>query len=181
MGYRKNTEIDKRQKDQFDKMISLSSTYCNLKGVYSRINIIKKDTSSIEFEKNIKFESVKLAKFLKNSSSIFIIGVTSGTEIVKFRDELSDNDLTASVIADAVGSELVESMAEWLHDFLSNLIAKEGLGVTKNRFSPGYGDFELKNQNIIYKLLRLDKLNIQLSENYILIPEKSITAIIGIE
>ncbi len=53
--------------------------------------------------------------------------------------------------------------------------------VSRKRFSPGYGDFDLANQRIFYSLLELDKLDIQLTESCILIPEKSVIAMTGVK
>ena len=49
------------------------------------------------------------------------------------------------------------------------------------RYSPGYGDLELYNQDIFYRLLNLENWGVEITENYMLIPEKTVTAIVGIE
>ncbi|MBR4376039.1 MAG: methionine synthase, partial [Spirochaetia bacterium] len=47
-------------------------------------------------------------------------------------------------------------------------------------FSPGYGDFDLKNQRIFYSLLHLEQFGIHLTESYMLVPEKSVIAMTGV-
>jgi cobalamin-dependent methionine synthase I len=125
--------------------------------------------------------SGSLAKFLNQSEEVFIIGITAGNEIVEYRDKLiKKEDLFLSVIADATGSEIAEEGANWIHDLLDNSIKKQGLKTTRLRYSPGYGDFKLSYQRKIFDLLQMERLNLKLTDNFLIIPEKSITAIIGI-
>jgi len=61
------------------------------------------------------------------------------------------------------------------------LLLREGRCLTRRRYSPGYGDLALSNQKIIYDALGLEKLGLTLTERFLLIPEKSVLAIAGIE
>jgi len=47
------------------------------------------------------------------------------------------------------------------------------------RFSPGYGDLSLDHQKGLLKYVEADKIGISLSETMVMLPEKSITAVIG--
>jgi cobalamin-dependent methionine synthase I len=49
------------------------------------------------------------------------------------------------------------------------------------RFSPGYGDLPLTFQRDLYRELSLDELGIRITEKCILYPQKTITAVIGVE
>lgn len=66
-------------------------------------------------------------------------------------------------------------------EFINKEIRREGKKLTQKRYSPGYGDLLLTNQKIIYDILNLKKLRIELTESYMLVPEKSVIAIAGIE
>ncbi len=48
------------------------------------------------------------------------------------------------------------------------------------RYSPGYADFILENQRAIFDLLKPERVGMKLTASYLMIPMKSITAIIGI-
>jgi cobalamin-dependent methionine synthase I len=65
--------------------------------------------------------------------------------------------------------------------FLNRMLAREGRKTTKHRYSPGYGDLSLRHQKIIFDLLDLQRLDLTITPDYILIPEKSVVAIAGIE
>ncbi|HAR48794.1 MAG TPA: methionine synthase, partial [Smithella sp.] len=44
----------------------------------------------------------------------------------------------------------------------------------------GYADFNLGNQKAIYEILQMEKIGVTMTPHFILIPEKSVTAISGI-
>ncbi|HBF33507.1 TPA: methionine synthase, partial [Candidatus Sumerlaeota bacterium] len=70
---------------------------------------------------------------------------------------------------------------DWLEEFVEKLLAREGRCLTRRRYSPGYGDLALSNQKIIYDALGLQKFGLELTERFLLIPEKSVLAIAGVE
>jgi cobalamin-dependent methionine synthase I len=61
------------------------------------------------------------------------------------------------------------------------MISKEA-GETKGRYSPGYGDLSLSFQPVLLNELNAAKLlGITLTDSYLMIPRKSISAIIGVK
>ena len=88
--------------------------------------------------------------------------------------------LSSSVIYDAVASVVVDKGLSYIISEINTLIKKENKQVLKKRFSAGYGDFDLSNQKKIYDLLHLKDLGVKLSKNFLLTPEKSVTAVTGI-
>ena len=53
--------------------------------------------------------------------------------------------------------------------------------VTNGRFSPGYGDFPLEAQPSIVRTLRADiRLGLTVLPTHLLLPTKSITAVLGL-
>lgn len=124
-----------------------------------------------------------MSEYLRNCNEVYFVGITAGELIVKLRDDnqIEGKDLFLSVIADAVGSEFVEGGIDYIHNLLQNRDRKFGKFLLKMRFSPGYQDLLLSYQRDIHNILSLDKIGIKLSESYIMYPEKSITALIGVQ
>jgi cobalamin-dependent methionine synthase I len=56
----------------------------------------------------------------------------------------------------------------------------QGKNLLPRRFSAGYADFNLENQKAIYEILQMGKIGVTINFNFILLPEKSVTAISGI-
>ena len=67
-----------------------------------------------------------------------------------------------------------------LNSNLYNLVSKGGKALTP-RYSPGYGDLSINIQNQLLDILDAKKsIGLSATSNNILIPRKSVTAIIGI-
>ena len=80
----------------------------------------------------------------------------------------------------AIGAAAVEDVCDRLNDELRQFAASEGKSV-RPRYSPGYGDYDLENQRGIFSLLEPAKhIGLTLKDNLIMVPEKSVTAVVGI-
>jgi len=76
---------------------------------------------------------------------------------------------------------MADNALSWIINYFNRQLSRESKQLTSKRFSAGYGDFSLENQKIIYDVLKLEQLGISLSDKYMLIPEKSVTAVVGIK
>ena len=178
------TSVDDKELIKYKLQINAAFSHCHIQGVWFQSNIRKccTETGQIILDCGIIFYSKDLAKLLKNSESVALLAATVGKNIVHARDSLIvKKDSAAALIYDAVGSEVVDEAMNLIQKIISQEISRTSRKLTKMRFSVGYGDLELSNQQQFYEYLQLDKLNISLSDNYIMTPEKSVTAIIGIE
>ena len=75
--------------------------------------------------------------------------------------------------------------AAYLEEYLDGMEAAlraEAPGLhLRPRFSPGYGDLDISNQQAMFFLLELEKrLGLSLTPARMMLPEKSVTAIIGL-
>ena len=182
LGYARGvTKVDDKQRDKFENYIDQALALIELKGMAARIPIIKIESPKIALKENITFESKSLAQFLSDCQEVLFIAATAGSEVVKAISEGSlGKDVTAAVVFDAVASEMTDSALTWIMNYFNRELARENKQLTLRRFSAGYGDFALENQKIIYDVLDLGQLGISLSDNYILIPEKTVTAAAGV-
>jgi cobalamin-dependent methionine synthase I len=64
--------------------------------------------------------------------------------------------------------------------FYNHELSRKNKRITKRRFSAGYGDLALDNQQGFFRLLDMDRIGVSIIEESILVPEKSVTAIAGI-
>ncbi|MFH1318799.1 MAG: hypothetical protein ABIH71_07260, partial [Candidatus Omnitrophota bacterium] len=68
----------------------------------------------------------------------------------------------------------------WIMNYMNQQLCRENKTITRRRFSPGYSDFILENQRVLYSALKLDKLGVTITSDCILVPEKSVIAVAGI-
>ena len=183
LGYAKGiTKVDDKQRDEFENYIDQALALIELKGAAVRVPIIKIDSPEIALKENIVFRSSSLAQILINCREVLFIAATAGHKVVKAISEGSlGKDVTAAVVFDAVASEATDSALGWIMNYFNRELVRENKQLTLRRFSAGYGDFALENQKIIYDVLDLGQLGISLSDNYMLTPEKTVTAFAGIK
>lgn len=176
------TEISDAQRKRFEAAISQGVALCRLRGVWARFDINNWNFDRVEFGDGNVFASVKLAELLRGCKALTLFAVTAGAEIVEKASELSaQGDGVEALVCDAVGGEMTDAAAEWVQQYLNQQFKRGGEVLTKRRFSPGYGDLDLKNQVILFKLLDIEKLGVTLTEDFLMIPEKTVTAIAGIK
>ncbi len=183
LGYRKGkTRLLPHQEEEIEHYLEDALNLINLRGVGMRISINEKISSGIVLSTGATFESKRLSAFLKNCREIVLMSATAGSDIIEaIRKDSTGNNLTRAVVFDAVGSEIVDASLDWIMDYYNRELRRENKHLTAMRFSAGYHDFLLENQKIIYDILQLRHIGIKIDENFILRPEKSVTAIAGIE
>ena len=80
----------------------------------------------------------------------------------------------------ATTSKIVDAALDWIMDYLNRQLSRDGKRMLPRRFSAGYADFKLENQKMIYEKLQMDKIGVAINSGFILLPEKSVTAISSI-
>ena len=178
------SQVQNQKLLEYRLKINTAFHYCHTKGVWfeTNINSCNLNSGKINLECGITFHSKKLAKLLKNSNAVALFAATVGKEIIKQRDKLIEEQNSASaLIYDAVGGEVVDEAMNFIQKIIAQNVSRTSRKLTKMRFSAGYADFDLTAQKEFYNFLKLNELDISLNENFIMHPEKSVTAIIGIE
>ena len=122
------------------------------------------------------FNSKSLSAHLSDCSRFFLFAATLGTEADMIIRKYSATDISNAAIAQAVATQYIEEYCDkTMLDF------DKGNMFFKPRFSPGYGDFNIEFQK--YILDRLDaskRVGITLTDGLMMIPEKSVTAVLGL-
>ncbi|MFB3926057.1 MAG: methionine synthase [Syntrophales bacterium] len=183
LNYRKGTtQLTALQAKELERDIEDALSLIVLRGAGSCVPILKRTDSETTISGGHVIRSKSVSSLLKNSSEIFLMGATAGHEIMEaIREDAEKNNLTHGVVLDAVASEMVDASLDWIMKYVNHELSREGKRLTKRRFSAGYGDLLLENQKWIYDFLSLDRLGVSMTEAFMLVPEKSVTAIAGIE
>ena len=119
--------------------------------------------------------SAGLGKNLSGCNEAFIFAVTLGLSCERWLRRLSLLSPAKHFLADGLASAYAEAAAELANEILAKDLS------TAPRFSPGYGDLPLSAQKDLISATEANKyLHIELQESFLMVPQKSITAIIGI-
>ena len=177
-------------KDKADEAIQqkVVDTFSFLEGIamprftYRKLALSKSELS----EKGVFFENTSLivrsedlVKLLKNCENCYILAATLGQGVDKQIHIKQKLDMLDAVVLDACSSVLVDKVCDDIEVEMMQQLG-ENTYLTM-RFSPGYGDVPLELSEDILKLLEASKrIGLTLTKSHMLLPSKSITAIIGI-
>lgn len=116
-----------------------------------------------------------IAALLKDSESCVLLAATLGNEIeraILYQERVSVSD---ALLMDAIATTTIEAVCDQVEEHL-----KEEYQLTW-RYSCGYGDLPLDIQPKILRVLNTAKrIGLQCNSKNIMMPRKSVTAIIGI-
>lgn len=175
------TEIDPSTTKLLDEIGREALTLSEPQGIYEFFHITSQTETETRIEKNLTIHSSQVSKLLDGCQRVILlactIGSLLGSRVLEYEKK---GDLQKATILDAFGSELADETANHLNKAavwqLSNISAEKTM-----RYSPGYGDWSLDIQPKILALLNTARIDLTSNTSHILIPEKSITAIVGIK
>jgi len=182
LGYKKNTTVlDHTSEVEIEEAIQRAADLLTLHGRSLRLPISKIADGSLELDNSLIFESTRLAHMFIPCREALLMAAGAGAEIMAEIKELGrQNRQDLAVIFDAVAGELVDHALNWIMELQRKELLREGKSLLSRRYSAGYGDFQLENQIYFYNLLQLDNMGVRLTDSYMLLPEKTVTAVTGI-
>lgn len=118
-----------------------------------------------------------IKEHLAQSDRVIIFAATLGAVTERLIRSAEISNMAYAVVLDAYASALIEDYCDRCEEELKQ---KTG-GFFTWRFSAGYGDYPISMQADFIRFLSADKkIGLTVTENHILIPRKSVTAVIGI-
>ncbi|MEN6414022.1 MAG: methionine synthase [Veillonellales bacterium] len=138
-------------------------------------------TGMILADSPLKLTGASICSHLASATAVAILAVTIGPALEQqVTQNFSNGEYTAGLLLDAAGTVAVESAADQLNKLITRQAAGQGL-TTLRRFSPGYGDWNITVQPYILSLAQQQTIGITTTERCMLLPRKSVTAIIGLK
>lgn len=121
-----------------------------------------------------------IGKHLTGCCKVIVMAATVGEAIEQqVTKSFEEGRYSFSVLLDAAATAAVEQVADAMEKTIRNEVKRLGLAM-KWRFSPGYGDWPIQQQTEILQLAGGSHIGISLTESLMLMPRKSITAVIGL-
>jgi len=160
------------------KLLELTA-YIKPKVFWRDLVIDEINNSRISFDAGaLEIASAYVSLGLKKCHKATLFAITLGEGLPRYAETCqAAGRFWEGTVADIFGSHAVEMLADRFHAYLKGRNLPKGLFLTL-RFSPGYGDWELKEQKKLINYLNANEA-IEVTENYLLQPVKSITAILG--
>lgn len=179
LGYR-NQVIDENTERLMEECIGEIRSIAKVRFVYKFFEIYREDGKL--FLKNcvINFDSKDILRHLEKSESCAMMAVTLGSAVdsrIRYYEKV---DMVKALILDSCATTAVEEVCDNVCEAIEKKTKAEGMVLTE-RFSPGYGDLRLDIQKDFIRVLEADKvIGLTASSNSILMPRKSVTAVVGL-
>lgn len=127
-----------------------------------------------------KTESKSLLRNLSGCSRVLVMAVTLGLEADRLLVRYGRLSVAKAVVMQAAAAAMTEACCNELCGRWREEYEERGLYL-RPRFSPGYGDFSLScQQGILDGLEASKRLGIKLTAGGLMVPSKSVTAVIGV-
>ena len=183
LGFHRNaTEASPERQAQVMSLIQAAAELIELKASCLILSIAQNDGRSVRLSDGTVFTGSGLAELLTGSDQALLMGATAGEAVMQaIAAATASGDMLTSVVYDATASEMTDNALNWLMDYHARMLSRQGRRLSARRYSAGYGDFSLENQREFHRLLELSALGVSITETCILNPEKSVTAICGIQ
>lgn len=125
-------------------------------------------------------EGRDIVRHLRGAQAVAVMAVTLGTPLEQELRRLSLTDPPSEILLDAIATATVEVAADAAEALVAAEARARGLHATW-RYSPGYGDFPLETQRPLLAALDAQRrLGLSLTDSFLMIPTKSVTAVIGL-
>jgi len=175
LGY-KNQVIDEDLEDLIVNTIEKVEQNVNPRYIFKIFDITLME-QWVKIEKGgLKLQGRGIVNHLKSCQKCVVFAATLGVEIDFALRGLQITNMTQAVIFNACADEYIEQVCNYAELEIKSL----GYSMT-SRYSPGYGDFSIENQRVILTLIDAQKIGLGLNEYCLLMPQKSVTAIIGLK
>ncbi|MGA1978860.1 MAG: vitamin B12 dependent-methionine synthase activation domain-containing protein [Bacteroidales bacterium] len=164
------------------KIIGEAKAICKIKAEYRIFENINFDYDAKTVAINdLKFDVKKVIYGqVRKSTSAALFLCTAGEGIgVRSRMAMKNGDLLEGYIYDVTGTEIVETAADIMQNELEKDMGALGRKIT-NRFSPGYCGWDVAEQQKLFQLMSDNYCGIRLTPSALMIPEKSVSGMVGI-
>ena len=136
-------------------------------------------TDRVVLDGGTVFHSKALARYVGASRELFLFGATLGSRVDSALRRMAVRSVSEAAAGQAVAAALIETYCNaCCRELARQLPPGRKL---KGRFSPGYGDWDLAEQRLLFRALDCDRtIGLTLTDSCMMAPVKSVTAVVAI-
>ena len=125
-------------------------------------------------------EEVPVRDCFLEANKVALAIVTIGDKLpIETSKLMKEGKLVDGVILDAIGSAAAETVANLINDEINNVVSELKLQYSE-RYSPGYCQWDVKDQQIIFDRLPAEIIGVSLTTAFLMNPIKSISFAVNI-
>jgi cobalamin-dependent methionine synthase I len=174
---KKKGNISSRLRKDIKKATKEIIHYAQPKAVIKTVPVKRKNGLAI-LEDKVYLRSKKLAVILEPCRKAALFLTSIGAEVDRLIKRQMKKRPYYGFLLDAAASVAAESVASHIQTYIDNGLQKDE--TTTLRYSPGYCDWPIDEQEKLFKFLPSSAIGVNLSKNHFMSPRKSISGIMGI-
>lgn len=180
LGYRRDhgphSSISSLIDEEMDEAYELIQPSC----FYQLMDIGRVRQPWVILEDGLTITSDVLSRVLARCHQVAIFVVSIGWDLEERVAQLmKEGQVLMATVLDAIGSEAAEKTTCYLQDKVREVATSNGFEVTL-RYSPGYCDWDITQQRVLFEAMDSAPLGVSLSEDCLMMPRKSVSGIIGV-
>lgn len=179
LGHR-NQEVPEALDKIICECLALMRTTAEPRQVSRQFDLVPREDGIALTGTGLVLRGEDIARLLRGCPHAVLLAATLGAGADALIRKWERTDITRSLILDACATQLIEEFCDETEERLRAEAADLGF-MAARRFSPGYGDLPLDIQPQILDVLDAGrKTGLTCTESLILLPRKSVTAVIGL-
>lgn len=178
--YHKNQLLDENLDNLISELIEETKRVSRPRYIYNFF-LLKKEEDILLENTDLILKSKDIKSHLQYSSECVVMCATLGNEIEMRINYYSKTELLKSIILDACASTYIEALCDKAELSIKEEALHRKLYITE-RYSPGYGDFNISIQKDLLNIIEASKkIGVSVTDSFIMLPRKSVSAVIGIQ
>ena len=180
LGYKADVEPSPRIASMLDDNVDRARHL-----LHPAYSYVVRDVDAVEgslafVEGPVLFQGDSIAKLLGRCTKVAVFVLTIGSALEEKVGRLADDGLIAEAyVLDAIGSSATEELADFVQARIVESARIDGL-CASHRFSPGHCDWDIGQQRMAFHAMRGDWAGVHLTEDCLMMPQKSVSGVIGI-
>lgn len=169
MGYRDSVP-EQRIRDMVLEIRAVLVPKAVLRYMYQVVDAEKLSPRQVRFaDKTFTPEGI-ICSYLKGMTSALLFIGSAGWEFDRAKEDLkAEDNIVADYIADSIGTALAEMTVSRIErDY-------DGVGTLSMPYSPGYCDWNIREQHLLFSLFPERPCGVILTESSLMTPEKSVS------
>lgn len=176
MGYR-GASPEEEILSLVNKVYAETADICKPQYIYEIYPANRIDADSIEIAGKKFITGKIITRYLVGMEKCCVFVATAGKEYEAYKKQLrGKGDFPEEFIADAIGSVTAEACVTRI----SEELAETADGICTYPYSPGYCNWKLSEQSLLFSLLPDTPCGVTLTESCLMTPIKSTSGIMGI-
>lgn len=176
LGYQRD-KVPARIRSRVESLFAGLKRTAKASAVYQRTQLAV-GHGRIVLDGKSRIESLVMRRVLKPCSGVVAFVVTLGADVDELIDELQRKSANEAFLGDAIASRMAEDAAEsFQREVGKRLSGDEAMTL---RYSPGYCDWPLSQQKMIFAIVDGRRIGVSLNDHCMMRPSKSVSGIFGV-